>query len=98
MDPGKKREEGKNAPFRGLEDAGCGIVFGKQQRREGVPLGLTVVTALRRRGSWPRTQPVSVATGPPCCVPGSKRPSGAVQRRTRETELTACASQERLPG
>lgn len=61
---GKEREEEKNAPFRGLEDTGCGIFFGKQQRRERVPLGLTVVIALRRRGSWPQTQPVSVATVP----------------------------------
>ena len=34
----------------------------------------------------------------PCCMPSSKRPSGAVQRRTRETELTGCASRERPLG
>lgn len=78
--------------FRGLEDAGCDIFFGKQSKKGTSAAGPHDSDSVEETGQLATDTPSSCGHSPrhaACPVP--KSPSGAVQRHARETELTTCA-------
>lgn len=98
MDPGIKIYKGKRGgKERSFSMTWRMLFFGKQSKKGTSATGPHGSDSVEETGQLATDTPSSCGHSPrhaACPVP--KSPSSAVQRHARETELTVCASQERL--